>query len=72
MLTDAKLRNLKYRLGGKNRHSDRDGLYAIVNEGGTISFRYDFTDSQGKHQVVTHGRYFNGERISRAHRLAGI
>jgi integrase len=73
MLTDTKLRKLKYKPDGKNRYKDRDGLYAVVNPGGTVSFRYDFSDPiSNKNQIATFGRYFSGEETNRAARLAGL
>jgi integrase len=71
MLTDAKLRTLKYKplesKGEKNkgqllgnRYPDKDGMYIYVSPTGTISFRYDFRwprSATGKRQCVTHGRY---------------
>lgn len=71
MLTDAKLRTLKYKPlqskgeknGGKllgNRIPDKDGMYVYVAPTGTISFRYDFRwprSAKGRRQCLTHGRY---------------
>jgi integrase len=71
MLTDAKLRTLKYKLlqskGAKNtgqllgnRIPDKDGMYVYVAPTGTISFRYDFRwprTATGKRQCITYGRY---------------
>jgi integrase len=71
MLTDAKLRTLKYKPlaseGEKNkgqllgnRIPDKDGMYIHVAPTGTISFRYDFRwprSAKGKRQCITYGRY---------------
>src|SRR5690349_17369156 len=71
MLTDAKLRTLKYKplasQGEKNkgqllgnRLPDKDGMYVFVSPTGTISFRYDFRwprTATGKRQCITYGRY---------------
>lgn len=62
MLTDARLRSTKYKPNGKNRYPDRDGLYLVALEGGTLSFRYDFDDpNDGSHQVVVYGKYHGGD-----------
>lgn len=71
MVTDAKLRTLKYKplesKGTKNagqllgnRIPDRDGMYVYVAPTGTISFRYDFRwprSAKGRRQCITYGRY---------------
>lgn len=71
MISDAKLRSLKYKRleseGEKNkgqllsnRLPDRDGMYINVSPSGTITFRYDFRfppSAKGKRQCITHGRY---------------
>jgi integrase len=55
MLTDIALKNLK----GKTKSykvTDRDGLYALVQPSGTISFCYDYR-LNGRRETVNFGRY---------------
>lgn len=38
------------------KKTDRDGLYAVMSDGGTISFRYDYRIN-GRRETLTIGRY---------------
>lgn len=58
MLTDTKLRNLKPR-EKPYKVPDRDGLYVMVLETGTISFRYNYRIN-GRQETVVLGRYGAG------------
>lgn len=55
MLTDTALKNLKPR-ERLYKVSDRDGMYATVSPGGTITFRYDYR-LNGRRETLTLGRY---------------
>ena len=55
MLTDTALKNLKPR-ERLYKVSDRDGMYATVSPGGTVTFRYDYR-LNGRRETLTLGRY---------------
>ena len=55
MLTDAVLKSLKPR-SNLYKITDRDGMYVLVQPGGTITFRYDYR-LNGRRETVTLGRY---------------
>lgn len=55
MLTDTALKNLKPR-ERLYKVSDRDGMYATISPGGTITFRYDYR-LNGRRETLTLGRY---------------
>jgi hypothetical protein len=38
------------------KRTDRDGLYAVMNDGGVVSFRYDYR-LNGRRETLTLGRY---------------
>lgn len=55
MLTDVALKNLKPR-EKPYKVTDRDGMYAYVSPGGSISFRFDYR-MHGRRETLTLGRY---------------
>lgn len=55
MLTDAILKRMKSN-EKKGKVADRDGMYAIVNKGGTVTFRYDYRFN-GRRETLTLGKY---------------
>ena len=57
MLTDNKIKSLKFKKEGKNNHADRgDGLFVSVLQSGKKVFRFDFR-FEGKKQRLTYGTY---------------
>ncbi|WP_044410440.1 tyrosine-type recombinase/integrase [Thiomicrospira microaerophila] len=56
MLTDAKIRRLRFKEGKKNKHADTNGLYLEVRKTGAKFFRYRFRVNK-KEQTLTFGEY---------------
>ncbi|UQB42748.1 tyrosine-type recombinase/integrase [Thiomicrospira microaerophila] len=56
MLTDAKIKRLRFQEGQNNKHADSNGLYLEVRKTGAKFFRYRFRFNK-KEQTLTFGEY---------------